>query len=193
MQSRPEATMSDIYPGSLENIVLSRETPIVIHQQAQLPPRPQEQIIKPWITKLLIACFVVLALGIALAIVLVVLAVTGHLGRERVDVVDIVQHSAATATAHTIRNFTGRVEHGVVHLVFSSGSGKVMNRVGIIACELVLAWGLVVLFDKFENREREGHEDSERERGRSRERRKGSSERDTDRNTLHYANATSGG
>lgn len=185
--------MSDIYPGSLENIVLSRETPIVIHQQPQLPPRPQEPAIKPWITKLLIACFVVLALGIALAIVLVVLAVLGYLGKEKVEVVDIVQQPTAPATAHAIRNLTGQVEELVVPLVLLSGSDKVMNRVGIIACELVLARGLVVLFDKFENREREGHEDSERERGRSRERRKGSSERDTDRNTLHYANATSGG
>lgn len=167
--------MSDIYPASLENIVLSRETPIVIHQQPQLPPRPQEPAIKPWITKLIIACFVVLALGIALAIVLVVLAVLGYLGKEKVEVVDLVQPTAT-----------------VIPLVLSSGSDKVMSRMGIIACELVLAWGLVVLFDKFENREREGHEDSERERGRSRERRKGSSERDTDRNTFHYANATSG-
>jgi hypothetical protein len=186
--------MSDTYPGSLENIVLSRETPIVIHQQHQLPPRPQEQIIKPWITKILIACFVVLALGIALAIVLVVLAVLGYLRKEKVEVVDIVQQPTATATptAHASRNLMGRVEQRVVPLVLLSGSDKVMSRVGIIACELVLAWGLVVLFDKFENREREGYEDSERERGRSRERRKGSSERDTDRNTFHYANATSG-
>jgi hypothetical protein len=186
--------MSDIYPGSLENIVLSRETPIVIHQQPQLPPRPQEPAIKPWITKLLIACFVVLALGIALAIVLVVLAVLGYLGKERVEVVDIVQPPTATATptAHASRNLMGRVEQRVVPLVLLSGSDKAMNRVGIIACELVLAWGLVVLFDKFENWEREGHEGSERGRGRSRERRKGSGERDTDRNTFHYANATSG-
>jgi hypothetical protein len=186
--------MSDIYPASLENIVLSRETPIVIHQQPQLPPRPQEPAIKSWITKLLIACFVVLALEIALAIVLVVLAVLGYLGREKVEVVDIVQQPTATATptAHVIRNLTGRVEERVVPLVLLSGSGKVIDRAGIIACELVLAWGLVVLFDKFENREREGHENGERERGRSRERRKCSSERDTDRNTFHYANATSG-
>ncbi len=143
MQSRPETTISDIYPASLENIVLSRETPIVVHQQPQLPPRPQEPAIKPWMPKLLIACFVVLALGIALAIVLVVLAVLGYLGKEKVEVVDIVQQP--TATAHAILSLTGRVEQRVVPLVLLSGSDKAMSRVGIIACELVLAWGLVVL------------------------------------------------
>ena len=112
------------------------------------------------------------------------LAVLGYSWKEKVEVVDIVQPTAIV-TAHAVRKVTGRLEDGVVPLVLLSDSGKVMNRVGIIACELVLAWGLVVLCDKFENREREGYDGSERER------RNGCSDSDTDRNTFHYANATS--
>lgn len=168
--------MSDAYPGSLQDVILSRETPIVIQHPNQAP-RPQEITIKPWIPRLLLAGFAVLGLGLALAIVLVVLAVMGYLGKARVEVADIVQPTA-TVTAHAV----GNVTTGVVHNALLSGGGRVRKRVGIVMCELALAWSLVYLFGKFENREKSSEGSVA----------KGKEGRDNDRTTFYYATATSG-
>lgn len=69
-------------------------------------------------------------LTLALAIVLVVLAALGYLGRAKVEVVDIVQ---PTATA--VAGATGAVKE----LLLESGGSRVGKRVGIIACEVALA------------------------------------------------------
>jgi Na+-transporting methylmalonyl-CoA/oxaloacetate decarboxylase gamma subunit len=159
-------------------VVLSRETPIVIQHPNQLP-RQQETMIKAWIPKLLLAGFVVLGLGLTLAIVLVVLAVMGYLGKAQVEVAGIVQPTA-TVTAHAV--VIGNGTAGVVHNVLLSGGGKVRKRVGIVMCELVLAWSLVYLFGKFENREKSSEGSVAKGKGGS----------DNDRTTFYYATATSG-
>lgn len=75
--------------GGPENITISRETPIIIqnpHFPRQISPPPDSQLLKKW-SRILIPVCVVLSLAFALAIVLVVLAALGYIGKLRVVLV----------------------------------------------------------------------------------------------------------
>jgi len=147
--------MSEADPEtSLENVILSHERPIIVHNP-NYTPQPASWTSKPWVPKLLMALLVALILVITLAIVLVVLAVMGYLGKGKVDVVSVVQPGPTTTAA--VARMTG-----AAHDVKISEGGRVRKRVGIIICELALGWSLVYLFRMLEEREKAGHEIRER-------------------------------
>ncbi|KAE9370361.1 hypothetical protein N431DRAFT_442201 [Stipitochalara longipes BDJ] len=170
--SIPETIMSDsLSTGPLENIVLSSERPIILQNPNYHAPR-QDSAWKPWIPKLLVALFIVLGLALVLAVVLVILAVMGYLGKERVDVIDVVQPTAtATATARALGNMAG----GGVHMVVESSAGKTAKTVGILMAEVMLGWTLVYLFEKFEHREKKTESRGREKRRRNRSSGSGSS------------------
>jgi hypothetical protein len=165
--SLPETIMSslDLGPESLSHITISRETPIILHNPNS---HQQATTLKTWVPKVLIALLVVLILALALAIVLVVMASLGYLGKSKVEAVEMVQPTVTTTIqASVMAQITG-ASGGIHEMVRESGGGRVVQRVGIIACEMALAWSLVYLFGKFEDRE------SGKEEGWSVERRDGS-------------------
>jgi hypothetical protein len=163
--SIPETTISDYTPGSMENVILSRETPIMIHNPN--PSRQPDPILNKKWQRIFILGSVVLSLAFVLAIVLVVLASLGYFGKTRVEVFDIVTQGvvatatatatvAGTTTASAKAVATGGGTRAVRTVVLESGGRRVGKKVGIVVTEVILAWTLVQLFDLFENQERSG-------------------------------------
>jgi hypothetical protein len=165
--SLPETIMSspDLGPESLTDITISRETPIILHNPNS---HQQATTLKTWVPKVLIALLIVLILALALAIVLVVMASLGYLGKSKVEAVEMVQPTVTTTIQASVMSQVTGASGGIHEMVRESGGGRVVQRVGIIVCEVALAWSLVYLFGKFENRE------SGKEEGWSVERRDGS-------------------
>ncbi|KAN0106496.1 hypothetical protein V8E51_009372 [Hyaloscypha variabilis] len=182
--SLPETLMSEsLETRSLENIVMSTERPIIVRNPNYQAPK-QDSPWKPWMPKLLIGLFVVLGLALVLAVVLVVLAALGYLGKEKVDVIDVVQPTAtATATATDTPTVTDTptattamaralgtlaASSRVCKVVVASSGGKTMKSVGILVMEVMLGWTLVYLFEKFEHREKKPESCGKERRRRSR-------------------------
>lgn len=185
--SLPETVMSEsLETRPLENIVMSTERPIIVRNPNYQGPK-QESPWKPWMPKLLLGLFVVLGLVLVLAVVLVVLAALGYLGKEKVDVIDVVRPTAtatatdtdtdmttatsmtATATTAVARALGTLAAGSRIHMVVvRSSGGKTMKSVGILVMEVMLGWTLVYLFEKFEHREKKpesrGKERSRRSR-----------------------------
>jgi hypothetical protein len=83
-----------------EHVFLSRETPIII--QNPNVSQVQETIPKVW-AKYILLVFVVGGLTFLVAIVLVVLAVMGYLGKGKVEELEIVQWTGtATGTVNAV-------------------------------------------------------------------------------------------
>lgn len=127
-------------PADHVDVVLSRETPIVI--QNPNPLRGQESSLRAW-AKYLIPIIVVLGLAFVMAIVLVVLAAMGYLGRGKVEEIQIIQ-----ATGPTTSNAPGApgpptATHWVVK---TSGETRAGRDMRIAFVEIVLGWMLVHLF-----------------------------------------------
>jgi hypothetical protein len=155
--SLPETIMSspDLGPESLSHITISRETPIILHKPNS---HQQASTLKPWVPKVLMALLVVLILALALAIVLIVMASLGYLGKSKVEAVQMLQPTVTATIQPSVKAQITGASGGIHAVVRESGGGRVVKRVGIIVCEVVLAWSLVYLFGKFENRESGGEE-----------------------------------
>jgi hypothetical protein len=127
-----ESVLSD----PTENVVFSHETPIIV--QNTNVPRGQEPMLKTW-AKYLLPILIVLGLAFVMAIVLVVLAVMGYLGKGKAEEIQIVPE---TGTATT----TAAGAPAITHWVVKTSAGLRRRAVGMMFGEMVLGWVLVHLF-----------------------------------------------
>jgi hypothetical protein len=134
------AAAESVLSDPVDHVVLSRETPIII--QNPNPSRGQERTLKTW-AKHLLPFLIVLGLAFVMAIVLVVLAVMGYLGKGEVEEIQIIQ---STGTATT--NVAGPPGEPVAThwLVKTSGETRVKRDMAMILAEMVLGWIMVRLF-----------------------------------------------